>query len=860
MKNNDISNKNLENAIGELKPIPFYFLNDDVDREEIVIQLECMKDNGISAFFLHVRDGILNQAFGTDVFFENVKFIVEQAASRGIKVWLYDEDAYPSGNCGGITAFERPELQLYSFVVERVDVDEEGYARQVLGEVKGMYGYVVKTVDGKENVQVHENCFGSVRRRWYKRVLNKHYFSDMADKAFPHLRGSTNYSEIMFELKAEPNAEVYCAYLKPLHVDNRFSLYANLLDRRATEFFINKVHENYRKYVGEYFGTVIPGIFLDEPAVISNGYVDGFDEYFENKFGYNPKQHFYKLSADYEGDGKKFRKDYARTINSLFEENFLTPIKEWCDSNGLLLTGHFSGEENVASQARAVNIASATKLMDIPGVDLIGNDVGDLAHSSLIVGAKIATSAAWQSGKDVVLCEAFALNPHNFGYQGMKLNADWLFSLGVNLIVPHGLFYGYSAFQRSDAGKSFFFQDRLFGDYLKFSEYAGRVCNLLHKYRAQNDVLLVAPLGICAEEVLTARRNQLPTLPQRTKDAIDRLSDITKLLCLCHVNWDIAYTTDVLAGICENGAVVIGERRYKKVIVVAGGDEELSAYKKLEGNVENVNYCTFPNSIRFPDKLISCIEGDARQLLVLKKVSENGKLYFIFNNCKEFARFKFNVDERLSVYDAENDKYLHVNKNKDFAINGYGSLILVTDNVDCIDKYVPAEKTVVTLEYKENPQIVYMPNGAEFVITDFDLEVIDKGEKREYKSVGFSRLRDILGTDDSIYKEVNHLIPYFDTAPRMVAPYPVYAKYSTVLDKHDGGILFDKGAIDGDFKIYFNGKLIEKSEISKKRIYDASNVIFYPDWKDKNILEIVFENGTEFDGINGEIFVMNKDI
>lgn len=79
----------------EFEPAPFYFLNDTVDRGELVRQLDIMKDAGVPAFYLHLRDGITNQAWGTDIFYSNVRFIAEESIKRGITMWLYDEDSYP---------------------------------------------------------------------------------------------------------------------------------------------------------------------------------------------------------------------------------------------------------------------------------------------------------------------------------------------------------------------------------------------------------------------------------------------------------------------------------------------------------------------------------------------------------------------------------------------------------------------------------------------------------------------------------------------------------------------------------------------------------------------------------------------
>ena len=118
------------------KPIPFWFFNDNFDKQEIDLQLDIMKNNGVDSFYLHVRDGIVDEGYGTELFFQNVKYIVSKAKEKNIKVWLYDEDSYPSGNLGGRIVIDRPELQANSLQVEKIELSNDGVARKVLGRVK----------------------------------------------------------------------------------------------------------------------------------------------------------------------------------------------------------------------------------------------------------------------------------------------------------------------------------------------------------------------------------------------------------------------------------------------------------------------------------------------------------------------------------------------------------------------------------------------------------------------------------------------------------------------------------------------------------------------------------------------------
>ena len=249
----------------DFEPKPFYFFNDKFNAEEIISQLDCMKENGILSFFLHVRDGkTIEEAYGTDIYFEQVRFIVKNAAKRGIKVWLYDEDSYPSGNCGGKIVMDYPELQARTLRVEKVEV-KSGIARKELGRVKGLFGYVVKTDNGKETVRVVKNCFGPIRKQWYHTEVDKLYISGMEDLHYIHTRGETDYATMSFELRAEEGDDVYVAYIEQVNTDERYGTQVDTLNPRTADLFIKCVHENYKKFVGNYFGNEIPGIFFDEP-------------------------------------------------------------------------------------------------------------------------------------------------------------------------------------------------------------------------------------------------------------------------------------------------------------------------------------------------------------------------------------------------------------------------------------------------------------------------------------------------------------------------------------------------------------------------------------------------------------------
>ena len=849
------------------EPTPFYFLNDTFDKKEIDFQLDVMRKSGIKSFFLHVRDGILDQAYGTSLFFENIRYIVEEAKKKDLKVWLYDEDSFPSGNAGGLIAIENPELQAYSLKVDKIKPEEieNGIARKVLGKVKGLYGYRVKTNGQKEESEKIQDCFGAVRRYWYRRDMDKTYYCDMQNKLFyPHVRAGTSYAEIMFEAKVDDDSDTYVAYLEPVFTDSHYGLQADCLNKKTTEQFIARTHEQYAKYVGEYFGTVIPGIFMDEPA--AGGvlpFTDELTERFKQKRNYDVTDYFYKLSSNYTGDGKTVRRHYIETVTDLFCDNFIKPIAEWCERHGLLATGHFYGEEDPLSSALcAQSVYRQTKLMGIPGCDIIGRYLGDTEHCALVLGTKIVVSSAQQSDKKRILAECFAINPFNFGYEGLRKTGDWLFACGINWLAPHALFYGYGAYQRCDAGKSFFYQDRLFSEYLEFSRYAGRVCKLLNDYKHKSDVLMVLPNGSFNEEVPFPMMNTGVYPSDRALKIQNLCYDVVRYMISNQVAWDVADVDSVGNAAVKNGKVGIGSGEYAKVIFIDGGETDRTAYEKIKSeNVDCVlfdgtSYDGFPNGYG--------LKGNNKDIILYKKYGKDGDLIFLYQNCRKFAEIELPVKGDLWVYDAEKDESYKVETENGVAklgLRGYDSLILTEGNPAAATTDKTYSYTVCgdrTLECEENPQWTYMPPNAEFAVTRYDITVKGEIVDEEFKDHKYAPVRELIGTQDKIYSS-NYVIPYFDTAKRPKDMYPCKVEYVSKINDVDGceHILFDGGTLTGDYKIFWNDAEINKNEIIKTHIYDAKNYIFKPEWKKGcNIMKIVFEQANEFDGINGEIYVL----
>lgn len=83
------------------RPLPFWSWNERLNVVETRRQVDLMDKAGIGGFFMHARGGLQTEYMG-DEWFDNVSACVDEAKTRGMYAWAYDENGWPSGFGGGL--------------------------------------------------------------------------------------------------------------------------------------------------------------------------------------------------------------------------------------------------------------------------------------------------------------------------------------------------------------------------------------------------------------------------------------------------------------------------------------------------------------------------------------------------------------------------------------------------------------------------------------------------------------------------------------------------------------------------------------------------------------------------------------
>ena len=203
---------------------------------------------------------------------------------------------------------------------------------------------------------------------------------------------------------------------------------ANVFDEKAMKRFRKLTHEVYERRFNRYFGTVIRGIFTDEPG--SEQWSATTDPGAEVEFRWYPG-----LERDYRAEtGRNFRKDveeycrdnsrstvwedYTTVMGHAFRRAFVDPVTAWCDRLGIVSTGHLMNEAAPLTAAVSNGLTlHVLKGLSYPCIDeIFTHTTTEQAEWLTLATAQHAIGRRGNGGA----AELFALGPSDLSFDRMR--------------------------------------------------------------------------------------------------------------------------------------------------------------------------------------------------------------------------------------------------------------------------------------------------------------------------------------------------------------------------------------------------------------------------------------------------------
>ncbi|MHB1356995.1 MAG: hypothetical protein ACYCZF_13585 [Anaerolineae bacterium] len=483
------------------RPQPFWFINHNLEPQELIRQIRMMKEKGVGGFVFHPRHG-LRTRFNSPEWLAALRTATEEAHRLGMVVWLYDEENWPSGTDGGRLTQEHPEFRMR-------------YLRYWEQRVIGPQHVEIKPeIDNNTVLQVLLTPLAGGPSDLHPILTQSREISEHYD---------TTNNILTLDIPAGPQVISFFFICQvPQGVTFLNGWFLDTLDAEACEEFVQRCYAPSLSAVAEYMGNTVQGIFTDEPGLmIHDGFFGSrafrpdvadpsrrlpgsvmawsrkFQEMFLQWRGYDLLPHLMTLVYETSPQDMRIRQDYYRTATEAYVMHYYGAIKRFTRQNNLKLIGH-TLEEPIWAQARSQgNQHQVLFQFDWPGYDYLAMQ-GGIATSrnpARLLAAQCAASIAALKGGERIMVEAFGGSGNGATLADRRRHANFMALLGTSLFMPHGFYQSFTGERKSDWPPSEFYQAAFWEQYNYFADYLGRLSLTAHTGKPVAPVMILSPIA-----------------------------------------------------------------------------------------------------------------------------------------------------------------------------------------------------------------------------------------------------------------------------------------------------------------------------------------------------------------------------
>lgn len=534
----------IKNPQGIFEPIYSWVWNSPINKLTIKEQLDRMKRIGIKAMYIIPEPpefrptGMITKmtpSYLSDEFFKMVQYAVEYAKNLNMIIWLYDEGGWPSGGACGQVIQNNPDCMS--------EVITESTVSLKCGDT--------------------------------------YFLSPTVLSAF-----TEDYKQITSEYTAENDCVIleYKLSKRPGHLPC-------LLKKKAVDKFIELTHERYHQFLGDTFGISTYAFFTDE-AILTYPYTVLDPSDFKQQTGFAFESYlptiFHKNAFGEKGE--LFRIAYFHYTSKMFCQTYMMALKKWCNEHNMLLAGHMDGDHLLNDYRRNVgNILEQLRYMDIPGVDVIVNQIypGD-GQDRLF--PRMASSAANQTGKYRTLTESFAVYGSGLTFQIMRYVIGAQAVRGINIMNIMSMSSGSEdGFLCHQFRPNFMLLTPMTKFLPEFNRYLSRISYMASIGKPQRKAAVYLPI-----------RDIWSEHPD-SKAVINSFYSIGEFLDKSLIDFDVIDDNYILSSDIENGNLCGGNAEYSHIYIPDCKYILQNTKSKLKDFIQSGGYIYSATNALFPE-------------------------------------------------------------------------------------------------------------------------------------------------------------------------------------------------------------------------------------------------------------------
>ena len=357
---------------------------------------------------------------------------VKSCSQLGLRVWIYDEDGYPSGSAGGLVLKENPDHEALSLTYD--PTRPEPFA------LRPAYEHTHAS-----------NNYGAARR--YPNLID-----DKAVKSFV---------DITHQAYRQRLSEYFGNTIEAFFTDEPSLIAVN----------IGALPESVRKSVR----VVDP---LDETLapLASVPWAPDLPQLYQQRYGEDIIASRRSLFQGNKEQDRRVRRQFWALISDMVAQRYFGRLQEWAAEYNVASSGHALWEEMPLHHVPLYgNALKALLRMDVPGLDMLSSDPQAVIYSGWITAILPASAALFNGGRKVMTevsdFSQIMDNGKAVSLEHMQATAAWQAALGVTEFT---LYYDY--------------RKRSAEDYRSYCNYVGRLNAVLRDARPTCHILLYYPI------------------------------------------------------------------------------------------------------------------------------------------------------------------------------------------------------------------------------------------------------------------------------------------------------------------------------------------------------------------------------
>lgn len=539
-------------------PAPWWTLSDDLERDELIRQMDEMRSKHIYELILYANYGLKKPDFLSDEWFDLIGFLLEEFAKRNMSCWIYDELSWPSGTAGGIIPRDYPEYRMRCLDRSEYIVEPDRSIQLPSGDMVrycGVFAHGSRTPEKLIPGTVYTNNSGAAVKVTVLEVK-------LIESVFFHNIGTES------------------TWNQPGQLD--------ALNPTAVRCWMSYIHEKYKARFSNYFGSVVKGFFYDETTMTSVDRTDripwtwDLEESFRREYGWPCADNYWKLLYENdEPDSEQFRYDFWRFTGKRFADAFTGQMGRWCAENNLALTGHGWPEEPACQRLMINTIGDLhyqQRHAQVPGTDhlelkncfseniAMGGNVKGWARN-YIYSAKHAPSTMRYNGGSRSLVEISGICGFSSPLCDQRWVMDFMFSMGIN-IINSAIGFSLRGFRKYGccAERAMPYYEY----YRDFSDYIARASYFNSQGWLKTDLAVLSPLSSkFSQSVITpdTSMRQENTPFAEGADSCEATLQVLDTLCRRHREFELLFEDVLLEGEVKAGALSVPRSSFKVIIL-----------------------------------------------------------------------------------------------------------------------------------------------------------------------------------------------------------------------------------------------------------------------------------------------------